>query len=295
MYNRRQFLQQSSVLAMSMLVKPNLLNNAKYAMGLQLYTVNEPMYANTPQTLHKIALMGFKEVETYVDYGDTNRFWKMPAKTLMQLLTDNGLTTYSGHYPMNNFIMPGSKGDDLKKYVDFCIESAIILNQQYIVWPWLQPELRGIDTFKVLAEHLNKIGEQMKQANLQLAYHNQGVEFEEQNGTNGFQIILNETESDLVKIELDTYWFAFSSTTPAHEYFEKHPKRFPLLHFKDMDKKDNRLHTVLGEGTIDLTTYTKDYSLAGVQHIMIEQGNNYVPDVFNCIERSANYMKKYLL
>jgi len=62
-----------------------------------------------------------------------------------------------------------------------------------------------------------------------------------------------------------------------------------------MDKKDRELHTVLGVGSIDFKPYTADYKLAGVKHIMVEQGNNYMPTVFDCIERSAWYIKQNLI
>lgn len=82
------------------------------------------------------------------------------------------------------------------------------MKQDYIVWPWLNPESRTIEQFKILAEKLNMIGEQIKKADLQLAYHNHGFEFEEQNGELGYDIILNNTSSDLVKMEIDLYWFS---------------------------------------------------------------------------------------
>lgn len=246
-------------------------------------------------TLKKVSTFGFKEVETYVDYGNINYYWKVETNVLKEILDDADLRTYSSHYPLNNFKLPGKSDDDLKRYVDHCIQGAILLKQEYIIWPLLNPELRTIEKFKLLAERLNTSGGQIKNANLQLAYHNQGVEFDEQHGQTGFDIILNETDQDLVKMELDTYWFSYSSKFPAHHYFEKYPGRFPLLHIKDMDKKDRELHTVLGVGSIDFKPYTADYKLAGVKHIMVEQGNNYMPTVFDCIERSAWYIKQNLI
>ena len=192
-------------------------------------------------------------------------------------------------------MLPGKTNDDLKRYVDESIIGALTLKQEYITWPWLNPELRTIEKFKLLAEKLNSIGEQIKKANLQLAYHNHGFEFEEQNGAIGYDIILGETDSDLVKMEMDIYWFAHSSKLPAHHYFEQYPTRFPLLHFKDMDKNDREPHTVLGEGSIDFKPYVANYKLAGVKHIMVEQGNNYVPNAFDCIGRSAKYMRQKLM
>jgi sugar phosphate isomerase/epimerase len=296
MTSRREFIKQSSVLVMGAMVTPDVFLKSNFKLGLQLYTLNKEMNTDLLGTLKKAASMGYKEVETYgFNWGGIKGYWNLEPKDLKYILDDYGLHSISGHYALNNFMLPGKTDDDLKRYVDQSIEGALILKQDYIVWPWLNPESRTIEKFKLLAEKLNIIGEQIKKANLQLAYHNHGFEFEEQHGEIGYDIVLDGTDSDLVKMEMDVYWFSHSSKLPAHHYFKKYPKRFPLLHFKVMDKADRELHTVLGEGTIDFKPYVADYNLAGVKHIMVEQGNNYVPNVFDCIERSAKYMKINLL
>jgi sugar phosphate isomerase/epimerase len=295
MISRREFIKKSTVIGMGTIMTPELFAKKKYKLGLQLYTLNKEMNTDLERTLKRVASLGYKEVETFGFDGDGIKgYWNLEPKNLKQILDDNGLQSISGHYALSNFILPGKTDDDLKRYVDESIKGALTLEQDYIVWPWLNPESRTIEKFKLLAEKLNMIGEQIKKANLQLAYHNHGFEFDEQDGEIGYDIVLNNTDSNLVKMEMDLYWFSHSSKLPAHHYFEKHPKRFPLLHFKDMDKTDKELHTVLGTGSIDFTPYVADYKLAGVKHIMVEQGNNYVPDVFDCIERSAKFMKQKL-
>ncbi len=296
MITRRKFINQSTLIGMSGFINADLFKKNKYKPGLQLYTLNKEMNTDLAGTLKKVAALGYKEVETFgFNSGAIKFYWNFEPKALKQILDDNGLHSISGHYALNNFMLPGKTDDNLKRYVDDCINGALTLKQEYIVWPWLNPELRTIEKFKILAEKLNIIGEQIKKANLQLAYHNHDFEFTEQDGKTGYDIILNETDSSLVKIEMDIYWFSHSSKLPAHHYFKKYPGRFPLLHFKDMDKNNRELHTVLGEGSIDFKPFVADYTLAGVKHIMVEQGNNYVPDAFDCIKRSAVFMKKNLV
>ncbi len=296
MTSRREFIKQSTVVGMGAFVHPDLFVKSTYKLGLQLYTLNKEMNTNLAETLKKVAAFGYKEVETFgFNWGGIKGYWNYSPKILKQILDDYGLQSISGHYALNNFILPGKTDDDLKRYVDESIIGALTLKQDYIVWPWLNPESRTIEKFKSLTEKLNMIGEQIKKANLQLAYHNHGFEFENHNGEIGYDIILNNTDSELVKMEMDVYWFSHTSKLPAHHYFEKYPKRFPLLHFKDMDKTDRELHTVLGEGSIDFAPFVTDYQLADVKHIMVEQGNNYTPNVFDCIERSAKFMKQKLV
>ena len=297
MTNRREFIVQSSFAAAGTFLLPDFfMKPPKFKLGLQLYTLHKEMQTDLPGTIKKIASYGYKEVETYgFNYGNNKYYWNLEPKLLKQIFDDNNIKSVSGHYDLNKFILPGKTDDDLKRYVDECISGALVLQQDYIVWPWLDPESRTIEKFKLVAEKLNRIGEQIKKGGLKLGYHNHDFEFIDHNGQIGYDIILNETDANLVKLEMDIYWFAHSSKLPAHHYFEKHPGRFALLHLKDMDKKDRELHTVMGEGSIDFKPFLADTKLAGVKHLLVEQGNNYVPNAFDCVERSAKYVKRKLL
>jgi sugar phosphate isomerase/epimerase len=222
------------------------------------------------------------------------KYYGLSPKDFKQALAANQLTSSSGHYELTKFIHPDSFDDDLKKYIDECIEGAHALGHEYIVWPWLDPESRSIDTFKRLAVKLNKIGEQLKPANLLVAYHNQGYEFEKQNGQYAYDILLKETDSSLVKMQMDMYWFSFSTDLKPHDFFVQYPGRFVSWHLKDMSKKDRNLHEVMGDGTVDFHSIFKDVKLSGVKHMFVEQGNNYTPDAMTNVAKSAKYVKDVL-
>ena len=61
-------------------------------------------------------------------------------------------------------------------------KGARILGQRYIVWPYLEPKTRTLDTYKRVAGLLNTIGARLAKTGLQVAYHNSGGEFIAQNG-----------------------------------------------------------------------------------------------------------------
>lgn len=291
MPTRREFIKQSGVLSSAFLISPAILFKDKYKLGLQLYTVNQEMSKNVKDTLKKVASFGYQEVETY---GFNKMYSGFEPKVYKQILDDNNLTSSCGHYDLDKYII-NKTDDDLKRYVDDCIVGAHILKQNYIVWPWLDPQLRSIEKFKLVASKLNLIGEQIKKAGLQLAYHNHDFEFIDHNGEIGYNIILNETDVDLVKMEMDLYWTSHSSPLTPNEWFAKQPGRFPIWHIKDMDKADRELHTVVGEGTINFKSIFTGAETAGLKHVFVEQGNNYVPNAFDCIARSSAYTKKFLL
>jgi sugar phosphate isomerase/epimerase len=264
----------------------------RYKLGLQLFTLRAAMARDVEETLKRIAGMGYEEVETYGFDPEGIRYYGLAGKAFAQRLGDNNLTTPSGHYDLNRFM--SSSVDDLKRYVDRCVEGAHALGQEYITWPLLDADDRTIERFKVAAERLNVAGGQIKKAGLQLAYHNHDFEFVEQNRQIGYDIILNETDPALVKLQMDLYWIARGSKLTANEWFKRQPGRFVMWHVKDMHPT-SRDYTEVGNGTIDFTRIWPDAPLAGLEHFFVEQGGNFTHDPFRSVADSAEYVKRVLL
>jgi sugar phosphate isomerase/epimerase len=297
-HSRRIFLGQAGLFSASAMLLPSALTASasnKFKLGLQLFTIREAMAKDLRGTFKRIAEMGYQEVETYgFNYGNNKYYWGLEPKDASKLLSDCGLTTSSGHYDLDKFFRSDQQ-DELKRYTDQCIAGATALKQSYIVWPILSPQYRTLEEMKRLAATLNTIGEQIKRGGLQLAYHNYGWDFMEQGGVIPYDIILKETDPALVKMELDLYWFSFGTRMKPLDWFKKQPGRFVIWHIKDMNKQNRELHEVVGDGQIDFKPIFKDTQIAGVKHMFVEQGNNYVPDAMSCVKRSADYMKKSLL
>jgi sugar phosphate isomerase/epimerase len=178
--------------------------------------------------------------------------------------------------------------------VDRCVLGAQALGQAYITWPVLDAADRTIETFKVVADRLNGIGERLGQAGLQVAYHNHGYEFVEQDGQLPYDIILNSTDPKLVKLQVDLYWLAHDSKQPAHYWFQRAPGRFAMWHVKDMHRV-SRDYTELGNGTIDYTKIWPDIALAGMKRFFVEQGGNFAHDSMRSVADCAEYVKRFLL
>src|SRR5688500_4973565 len=204
--SRRRFLQQSSVLATASLVTLPAFaksNAAKYKMGLQLFTIRKPMASDVVGTIKKVSSLGYEDLETYGYDPEKKSYYGLRASDFRNLINDHNLTASSGHYDL--FLYLSKSDDELKRYVDHCIEGARELNQRYITWPWLDPESRTIEKFKILASKLNMVGEQVTKAGLGFAYHNHDFEFVDHNGENGYDIIMRETDPSLVKLQIDLY------------------------------------------------------------------------------------------
>jgi sugar phosphate isomerase/epimerase len=290
MNTRRTFIKQSGLLTAGLMVNPaHLLKGAK-KVGIQLYSVRDVIVKDPKGVLQKIAAAGYKEVEMFGLSAD-NKFYGLTVAELAQVLKDNNLQSPSGHYAPEKFLFENGNGDDVK---NFC-EVGHTLGHKYIIVPWMKEERRKtIDQYKVLADRLNKAGEICKAAGLQLAYHNHDFEFIDINGEHGYDIFLNNTDKDLVKMEMDIYWAVRAGYDPVG-LFKKHPGRFHLWHVKDMDKVDKTKNTEVGNGTIDFTTIFDNAGLSGVKYYMVEQENNYMPDIFTSIKTSCAYTKNTLI
>lgn len=290
MISRRTFLQQAGAAASTAPLLPMTQTGARYKLGLQLYTLRAALARDVEGTLARIAAMGYQEVETYGFDPARIGFYGLDAKVFAERLRAHGLTAVTGHFDLNQYV--STPIGELTGYVDRCIEGALAIGQSYITWPYLDPPDRTIDRFKVVAERLNLIGARIRKAGLQLAYHNHDFEFLEHDGRIGYDIILADTDPDLVKLQIDLYWIARASKRTAHEWFLRQPGRFVMWHVKDMHTV-SRDYTEVGNGSIDFSQIWPHAALSGMKHYFVEQGGNFTHDPFRSVADSAEYVKRH--
>ncbi|WP_299609552.1 sugar phosphate isomerase/epimerase [uncultured Aquimarina sp.] len=291
--NRRKFIKTGAISSASILAYPsmNFHNTTNYKLGYQLFSIRDRMKTDPLDTLKKLKLAGYQDFEIYGYDATKNKIYGFSPKEFYTILNDLGLTVSSGHYGFSDYL---NKSDVvLEKYVDKCIVAAKELKSKYITWPWLDPKQRTIENFKLLSSKLNKIGEQVYKSGLGFAYHNHGFEFEKHNGTSGYQIILNETDSALVKLQLDIYWVMHSSDKTPKEIVASQSGRIVMWHIKDMDKQ-TRDYTELGNGSINYKEELPDPKQSGLDFFYIEQGGNFTVNSMQSAIDSANYFNKNL-
>ncbi len=290
MNNRRHFLKTSGLLSAGLLINPSELLKTKKVAGIQLYSLRELITKDPTSVINKVAMAGYKELEMY-GLSPSQTFFGLSVKDFAALLKQNGLKSPSGHYAPEKFLFENGSDDEVKRLCDV----GQMLGHQYIVVPYLAEDRRKtIDQYKRIAARMNKAGEICKAANLQLAYHNHAFEFDNLGGEKGYDILLKDMDSSLVKMELDIYWVVVAGYDPV-QIFKDNPGRFPMLHVKDMDKADKKMNTEIGNGSIDFKKILKSARLAGVKHYYVEQENNYQPNIMGSIQTSSNYVRKKLL
>ena len=222
-------------------------------IGLQLYTLRTEMARDFEGTLARVAELGFKEVEFAGYFGRS-------ARDVKRVLDRNGLTSPAAH------IQLAAVRANLEREIEYAAE----LGQSYIVVPSLPGDERSLDDYQRHAETLNSAGEACRRAGLKMGYHNHNYEFEQTGGQVHFDVMLNETQTDLVDFELDLFWIAVAGFDPR-SYFANHPGRFTMLHVKDRDTH-GRMADV-GRGTLDFAGIFSHVETAGFKHYFVEHDN----------------------
>lgn len=292
--NRKKFIEKTALLAATSLVPISnfsMLAKSKYKLGLQLYTIDNDMVIDPISSLKSVKSMGYEDFEVFGFNAEEETFYGYKCSEFRKVLNDLEITASSGHFGFSPYL--NSSVDELKRFVDQCISGANALKMKYITWPWLAQEQRTIDNFKLMSEKLNIIGEQVTAADIGFAYHNHGFEFEDQNGQNGFDIILNETDPSLVKLQMDMYWVIRSSKSTPKELVSNQPGRYVMWHIKDMDAKTLD-YTELGNGSINYRKILPDPSESGLEFYYLEQGGNFAFSPLRSVADSADYFKKNL-
>lgn len=290
MVTRRKFIINTGLAATAVLALPSLaFTMNKKEIGLQLYTLRDELPKDVKLTLEKVAAYGYTTVETY-GFSIKDQFWGLSPVELKKILDQNNLKAISGHYNLGSFLYDGNTVELIA-----AIEAAKILKNEFLTVPWVDEHFRaGIENYKKIAARLNEAAKMCKKAGLKLAYHNHDFEFQKHNGITGYEILLKETDKDLVYFELDLYWVVRSGNDPL-KIFKDNPGRFKMWHVKDMDKENQALNTEVGSGSIDFKPFFAAAKQSGMVHFFVEQENNFVVNSFESIKTSSDFISKELI
>jgi sugar phosphate isomerase/epimerase len=280
--NRKDFISLSGLgfLGLYACGTSNLTSKEK-PLAIQLYTIRNAVSANLEKSLERLADLGFTQLEIY---GYDGKFFGKNRAEFQSILKNVGMEVISSHHTTG--IVHNSKGTLLNNW-EQSVEDLNFIGSKYMVCSYLFPEERTAEHYRQLPDLLNQSGGITSKAGLGFAYHNHDFEFETFDDKTVYDFILDNTDSDLVKMELDLYWISKAGLNPV-EYFENYPKRFPLWHVKDMTA-GTKDFAEIGNGTIDFETIFKAKEKAGLKYWFLEQDSS-DKDIFESIKISKNYI-----
>jgi len=278
--NRRSFVAELAALALvvgasAQSCAPTAVRRRSWPLGVQLYTVRRELERDFERTLERIASMGYAEVE-FAGYFDSH------ARAVASSLRQAGLDAPSGHFPLESL-------DNWDETLEFASE----VGHRYVVIPWVPPERRaGSRAYRELARAFNEAGARARRSGIRLAYHNQEYDFTPADGALPFDLLLAETDPELVEFQLDVYWMVKGGQDPLH-YLRGRPGRFPMLHLKDSSGAPEHRMMEVGSGTIDWPAILNRGSEAGVRHLFVEHDEP--ASAFASVEESFRYLQSLRL
>jgi sugar phosphate isomerase/epimerase len=220
---------------------------------MHLYTMRRSLAVDTPGTYQALADIGYATIGVSGRHGHS-------AAQLRTLADEVGLKVVLEHVGY----------DRLRNNWEGALEDVRTLGGQWIVVPSLPGSLYTPDGFRQVAEEFNVAGELARQAGLTLLFHNHGHDFRTVDGEVLYDILLAETEPQLVGFLLDVYWCVDGGYDPA-DYFVNHAGRFPSLHVKDMTPSGD--FADVGAGVLDFATMFDQARPAGVKQWLVEHDN----------------------
>lgn len=247
------------------------------AYGIQLWTVKEDMMKDAKGTLKALASYGYKQIEGFE--GKNGMFWGMTVGDMKSYLNDLGMTMVSSHCNIND---------------KFEIKAANAANMgmKYLICPYLGPQ-KTIDDYKRAADNFNAKAEICKKNGLRFAYHNHGYSFQMTDGQMPQDVMMNNTNPDLVDFEMDMYW-VITGGANIDDYLKKFKGRWKLCHVKDRDRaadaKEADASVILGTGSIDYPTILTKAKKAGVEYFIVEQEKFAGSTPLASAEADAKYM-----
>jgi len=276
MQTRRKFIANTASLAAGAVLFSSFDAPVKKItnVGVQLYTFRAAMAADAMGTLKKIAALGIKQIESAK--SDKGYYYGLTAKEMKKACADLGMTLRSGHVHID---------DQWQQTMHEAAESG----QEYLICSTMPTSGQKIDNYKKVADVFNKAGEDCKKLGIKFGYHNHDYEFEAENGKTLYDVLLDNTQGDLVHLEMDLGWVITAGKDPL-EYFKNYPGRFPLWHLKDMDVA--KKHSVeFGNGQLDIVQMLKHSKQAGMKYFFIEQ-EEYASSPFESMQYNMDYLKK---
>ena len=232
-------------------------------ISIQLFTLRDQLaierFEGTIAALHAI---GYTRVEHAGFVGRT-------AAQFKAVLDANNIVSTSGHVLIPQPFNPDAWSASLA--------DANLLGSTYIVHPFFGINFgtgevtRTTLPWRAFAHDLNLAGIMAQDAGLQLGYHNHNWEFfrlTDDPSRTAFDVLADETDPDLVHLELDLFWVTRGARDPV-DIIEQNKGRILQYHVKDMNQAGS--FTDPGEGLIDFARIFENSKKAGAVEYIVER------------------------
>ncbi len=314
--NRRNFVQNAAALTVFGFSPTSPLiagSSSLKKIGVQLFSLPKLLEKDFRKGIEMIAQLGYKEIEMYGPFPFSANSAKQRWESIIPVVGFSG----SGYFGLSPQVLKGilkensirassthTDLDTLENNMDQLGEAGDTVGFEYVGLPAIPEERRKtLDDYKKIAEAFNKIGAAAKKVGLKFAYHNHGYGLSEIDGQIPLNLLLEQTDPDLVFFEMDIYWTVAGRANPV-DYLKAYPKRYHLMHVKDMKEQRSfsgdgdtpkewielfPYMTTVGDGIMNLKSIISQGQQAGVKHFYVEQDMVQNPEI--ALKKSIDYLK----
>jgi len=278
LFSRRNFLALTLSAAIGFQFPVQAQEKKRIPIGILLYVAQAELDKDFKGTLAAIAKMGFEGVEF------THYFEWTPARAreVRAILDGVGLKCFSTHNEAEAFSSDGLK---------HAVELNQILGSQTIccvrglearsAFPNLAKkdapmtfERMGLDSWKKIADVLQKTAEELRPHNMVCTFHNHAVEFVPVDGVKPIDILAQAKD---VAFHIDVNGCRGAGADPV-AFIKQYPGRINSLLLSDGPRDENRRVPLLGKGT---TPWKEVFAAAegegGVQYYLLAQAGGGLP------------------
>ena len=258
------------------------------------------------ETLRRIRAAGYDGLEL-------NRFMIHPSSLMVRLMTraagmptgrggnldwhrllkESGLSVISLHTDLGSLEREG--GPAAEEARSFGTDKVVITGMYRF-------DYGDEKSVRDLAGRLNRAGEALKKEGLSLLYHNHNAELlQVRPGLRAYEILIGDTDPDLVNFEFDSFWFADAGADPG-AWMKRLGSRMKLWHVTDRGcrrkgpavtpilKEDS---TELGTGNMDLEGLARTAEENGIEAVVLESHRNWIhKDPVRSLEASAAWLNE---
>jgi sugar phosphate isomerase/epimerase len=239
------------------------------SLALQLHSLRHEAAVDAEAVVRSVPSLGFDAVETAGSYGWSAERWK-------NILAETKLQIVAAHVRL----------ETLEKEWDAQTKFQRAIGNRRLVVPGLPKDLQTLGGYSEVARRLNTLGERGKFEGFTLLYHNHAYEFLPfADGRCGMDILLAETDPQLLSLEVDTYWVERGGRN-SREFIQKSVSRIGLLHAKEF-RHDGR-DVPVGQGDVDWKVFVPLLRSRGCPIIVEYEADNPV----EAVAAGARYLRE---
>lgn len=276
---------------------------------VQTASFSRELRADFHGSLEKIASYGYTGLEMFDKiYGGYS------AKDLKKYLDSLGLSVIGAHVYND-----GMTEEDMAYLAE--------IDCPYLVCPGLH--VGSEEEAYRSAELLNTVGRQWKKYGVKYGYHNHTSDYDLYGDQRVIDILIKNTDPDLVFFELDVAW-SWRNGVNAAEFINQYPGRFELIHIKETSrvltpeddfgalmKKYNiqrgedgrpiitdefkpifeqrrKINCRMGDGIIQIPEFKKAGDAQGTKAYIVEREYGYTGDIFTSLQEDCAYLREYI-